>query len=98
VAERSKNDYFGTFLDTLNQQDDSARPEPNVQKLLAALRDGKPKKVWELQELMGLDLAALSSALDFAGQAGFVAVKGRPGQQEVVLTQEGGELAAQLQV
>jgi hypothetical protein len=98
VAGRSKSDYFGTFLETLQQQDSKVGTDPNVPRLLGTLRDSGPRKIWELQEEMQISLPELTQALDFATQVGLVSVDGPYGKQEVALTQEGGELAAQLQV
>jgi len=100
VAESQQvtGDYFSTFLDAIQSQEEGPDQEPNdhLRSILLPLAEERHLPILELAQASRLAFADFNAELDAARSAGFVEVTGPPAGEVVALTPAGAELAARL--
>lgn len=88
------SDYFGTFLETVQQSAAIGESTSAVPfKVLEVLDDRGPQEVRALQVSLGLDLVTFSRTLESLIASNLVTVSGEAGNEVVSLTDEGKTLA-----
>lgn len=107
MAMRPPNsDSFGTFLETVSkrparkgeaQQSGAASQSPAADvalqfKVLQAVRDGEEHALNSLMQEYDIDLFSMAAAVDALTKEDLIVKSGKPGQEEVRLTEKGRAL------
>lgn len=93
MAEVAQDNYFGTFLETVQAKEKAPDVGSAPIAMITTLEDRGSMSVRDLQTAVHLDLLAFSKALETLSEADLVELQGPAGEESVSLTEHGHRLA-----
>jgi predicted transcriptional regulator len=93
MAEAVRDNYFGTFLETVQSKEQAPDAGSAPTMMITLLEESGPMDVRQLQAAVHLDILAFSKALETLSAADLVRVEGQAGNEKALLTEHGHRLA-----